>query len=313
MADRHERGNSVRSPAQRHGNGRLGRIDRCCARRRGLGACVGRVGRAMGGDVRSTRWGDSADSTTPPPHRRSHPHDRWRGVQAGHRLRAGALRRLARSGRLVEADRDQYRRPQSELVHRPSQGHAHPRSGDVVHERLARALRNAGTRHSRIDEGRARPFRRCLADQLDEGAGGGARVPHAAYPAAAALSSCELLAAVETDTTTHVVAVQRFSAAGVPAPKEFEAAGYPATVDRDGWDERVGGDPAGRGRRAGLVRLHTIHPLGRRQHRGDRPDGACIRGPTSCARPTGACACSSQGRPRSGGASRAVLSFQRGL
>ena len=133
----------------------MGRIDRCCARRRGLGACVGRVGRAMGGDVRSTRWGDSADSTTPPPHRRSHPHDRWRGVQAGHRLRAGALRRLARSGRLVEADRDQYRRPQSELVHRPSQGHAHPRSGDVVHERLARALRNAGTRHSRIDEGQS--------------------------------------------------------------------------------------------------------------------------------------------------------------
>jgi hypothetical protein len=59
-----------------------------------------------------------------------------------------------------------------------------------------------------------------------EGASGGVRVPPAAYPAAAALSSGELLAAVETDTTTHVVTVQRFSAAGVPAPKEFEAAGY---------------------------------------------------------------------------------------
>lgn len=45
-------------------------------------------------------------------------------------------------------------------------------------------------------------------------------------PAAVALDSGEVLAAVETNTTSHVLTVQRFSASGTPAPPELQLTGY---------------------------------------------------------------------------------------
>jgi hypothetical protein len=45
-------------------------------------------------------------------------------------------------------------------------------------------------------------------------------------PAAVALDSGEVLAAVETNTTSHVLTVQRFSASGQPAPPELQLTGY---------------------------------------------------------------------------------------
>ena len=45
-------------------------------------------------------------------------------------------------------------------------------------------------------------------------------------PAAVALDSGEVLAASETNTTSHVVTVQRFSASGAPAPPELQLTGY---------------------------------------------------------------------------------------
>jgi hypothetical protein len=45
-------------------------------------------------------------------------------------------------------------------------------------------------------------------------------------PAAVALDSGEILTATETDTTNHVVTVQRFSASGAPSPPELRLTGY---------------------------------------------------------------------------------------
>jgi glucose/arabinose dehydrogenase len=54
----------------------------------------------------------------------------------------------------------------------------------------------------------------------------GVPLSSSASPAGVALSSGELLAAAETDTTNHVVSVQRFSATGAPRQVELSLTGY---------------------------------------------------------------------------------------
>lgn len=55
------------------------------------------------------------------------------------------------------------------------------------------------------------------------------------FPSATSLDSGELLAAVESNTTDHVVNVQRFSATGAPSPAELQLTGYAQpTIATDG-------------------------------------------------------------------------------
>lgn len=51
-------------------------------------------------------------------------------------------------------------------------------------------------------------------------------VPGGVSPAAVALSSGDVVAAVDTDTTNHVITVQRFSATGAPSAPELQLTGY---------------------------------------------------------------------------------------
>jgi hypothetical protein len=75
--------------------------------------------------------------------------------------------------------------------------------------------------------GRLRVFAHDASDSLTSWTSGPAGVSAPADdPAAVALDSGEILAAAETDTTNHVLVVQRFSPSGVPASPELELTGY---------------------------------------------------------------------------------------
>ncbi|MDQ3982601.1 MAG: DNRLRE domain-containing protein, partial [Actinomycetota bacterium] len=81
---------------------------------------------------------------------------------------------------------------------------------------------------ARTGPGAIRTFSHRASDPLGAWTVGGTGMSAAARgrPTAVALGSGEIVVAADTDTTNHVVKVQRFSAAGSPAPVELTLTGY---------------------------------------------------------------------------------------